>query len=87
MTLLKVLLDWDPPIKVESVPFLNSDLEHLRGKALKRQEDLLNSLYCAYTAAHLWHHREDQSWWQVVKAVSSPDFITIPLNQHGQEPR
>ena len=87
VTLLKGLLDWDPPIKVETVPFLNSDPEHQRGKALKRQEDLLDSLFCAYTAAHLWHHREDRSWWRVVKAAASPDFITVPLSQHVQEPR
>jgi predicted RNase H-like nuclease len=46
---------------------------------MKRQEDLLDALFCAYTALHLWHYREDGSKWRVVKEQHSPDFITVPV--------
>lgn len=77
--LLRSLADQTPSLQAETVPFLTDDVEQLRGKKLKEREDLLDSLFCAYTAAYLWHHRQDQSRWRVVKAADSPDFITIPV--------
>jgi predicted RNase H-like nuclease len=32
------------------------EIEALRGRELKRYEDLLDSLFCAYTMAFCWHH-------------------------------
>lgn len=77
--LLGGLANQAPPLRVESVLFLTDNLEQLRGERLKEREDLLDSLFCAYTAAYLRYHRRDRSRWRVIKAGASPDFITIPL--------
>ena len=77
--LLERLQDRDPTLQAQTVPLLDTDVVHLKGAAMKRQEDLLDALFCAYTALHLWHHREDESKWRVVKEQHSPDFITVPV--------
>ncbi len=79
MSLLERLQDREPALQVRTVSLLDTDVVHLRGAAMKRQEDLLDALFCAYTALYLWHHREDGSKWRVVKEQHSPDFITVPI--------
>jgi predicted RNase H-like nuclease len=44
-------LDGKPVLEV-------ADPHGRRGRALKRVEDLLDSLFCAYTALHLWYWGE-----------------------------
>ena len=78
-TALKELQSQKPPLQIGTIPFLDQDIYSLKGKGLKRQEDLLDAVFCAYTAAHLWHHRRDTSCWRTIKTDSSPDFITVPL--------
>ena len=79
MALLERLQDRAPTLQVQTVPLLDTDVAGLRGAAVKQQEDLLDALFCAYTALHLWHHREDESKWRVVKEQHSPDFIIVPV--------
>lgn len=79
-TLLKSLAD--PPLGLETIRFLDRNVEDLKGKTLKEQEDLLDSLFCSYTAFYLWHHRKIPSRWRVIKAGDSCDFITIPVNSN-----
>jgi predicted RNase H-like nuclease len=44
-------LDGSPTLEV-------ADPRGLRGRALKRVEDLLDALFCAYTALHIWYWGE-----------------------------
>jgi predicted RNase H-like nuclease len=37
------------------IEVLGRDLEPLRGEALKRHEDTLDAIFCAYLAWHCWH--------------------------------
>lgn len=79
MGMLERLQGREPALQVRTVSLFDTDVVHLRGAAMKRQEDLLDALFCAYTALHLWHHREDESRGRVVKEQHSPDFITVPV--------
>ena len=81
VTHLHTLGDRIPPLQIETVPFLYRDISTLKGNALKKQEDLLDALFCAYTALHLWRYREDPSRWRVIRENNCPDFITIPLRK------
>jgi predicted RNase H-like nuclease len=79
VTKLKGLEDREPVLQAGSVSLFDTDIDELKGQALKKHEDLLDALFCAYTALYLWHHRGDESRWRVIKQDDSPDFITIPL--------
>lgn len=78
-TKLKELENREPALQPRSISLLDADVDQLKGHALKQHEDLLDALFCAYTAFHLWHHRDDESRWRVIKQHESLDFITIPL--------
>lgn len=80
VTELKKLENREPSLRVDTIAALfDSDTDQMRGKTLKRHEDLLDTLFCAYVALHLWHHRRRNFKWRVVKVGDNPDFITIPL--------
>jgi len=51
--LLQSLADAEPALRAPEI--LNRDVGGLRGQALKRYEDLLDALFCAYIAFHCWH--------------------------------
>lgn len=79
MGLLKGLSRQVPPLRADTVSMLGEDVTRLKGRpAYKRQEDLLDTLFCAYTALYLWHHRSDPSRWLTVPESGDADFITIP---------
>jgi predicted RNase H-like nuclease len=44
-----------PPLRVPE-EILEVEVERLRGRALKRYEDLLDAITCAYVASYCWHH-------------------------------
>ncbi len=52
------------------------DILALRGGALKQYEDLLDSLFCAYTAAYCWHHGPTH---YVVFGDASQGHILVPV--------
>ena len=52
--LLHSLAGGDPPLRVPE-EILDVEVERLRGYALKRYEDLLDAIICAYTASYCWH--------------------------------
>lgn len=76
---LMELENYKPPLQVDTISMFDSDASHMRGNALKEHEDLLDALFCAYVALHLWHYRNDSSKWHVIRAKDSPDYITVPL--------
>ncbi|MBC7092566.1 DUF429 domain-containing protein [Candidatus Bipolaricaulota bacterium] len=54
--LLRSLREAEPRLEAEAI--LKEDPTGLRGKALKAREDLLDALFCAYIALHLWYWGE-----------------------------
>jgi histidinol-phosphate phosphatase family protein len=52
---LAALVDADPPLRLSS-NVKSMQIEGQRGKAFKEVEDLLDSVVCAYSALHAWHH-------------------------------
>ena len=55
LDLLRSLERREPPMEAE--PLLSRlDIPRLRGRALKRAEDLLDACFCAYIALYIWWH-------------------------------
>ena len=54
--LLRSLARAEPPLHIPE-EILSVDVEKLRGAALKRYEDLLDAITCAYIASYCWHRR------------------------------
>jgi predicted RNase H-like nuclease len=52
--LLRSLAEAEPPLHVPE-EILGVEVEKLRGSALKRYEDLLDAITCAYIASYCWH--------------------------------
>jgi predicted RNase H-like nuclease len=79
MELLRGLSRRVPRLKVDTIRMLAEDLTRLKGQPnYKRQEDLLDALFCAYTALYLWHHRGDPARWRTFPESGDADFITVP---------
>lgn len=55
------------------------DIAGLRGRRLKRYEDLLDSLFCAYTAAYCWYH--GSLYYEVFGTVAD-GHILVPVPPH-----
>jgi predicted RNase H-like nuclease len=53
--LLSSLAKAKPPLHIPE-EILGVKVDKLRGKALKRYEDLLDAVTCAYVASYCWHH-------------------------------
>jgi len=77
--LLRGLANQEPALQTRTIPLFASNIAQLKGSAYKQHEDLLDALFCAYTALYLWHHRHNKARWHVIAQSDSPDFITIPL--------
>ncbi|WP_072620239.1 DUF429 domain-containing protein [Spirulina major] len=71
--LYTVLPRLDPPL-LSPLPAL-PDFAPLTGKALKAIEDQLDSLLCAYIAAHWWYWGRDRNW---VFGTTETGYIVIP---------
>ena len=75
--------DLEPPLAL-SAPLrdlLSTDPDLLRGRALKRHEDLLDAVFCAYLAAYAWYWGSarsrvlgDQSSGEVILPARRPDL-------------
>jgi predicted RNase H-like nuclease len=52
-TYLRALSDSEPSVRLPS-EITNRQVESLRGRALKRYEDLLDAVFCAYIALYCW---------------------------------
>ncbi len=70
-----VLPNLDPPLNLESTP--NVFPRHIphKGKDLKALEDQLDSLICAYVAAHWWFWGQDRNW---VLGDRTQGYIVVP---------
>ncbi len=59
------------------------EIEALRGRELKQYEDLLDSLFCAYTVAYCWHH--GSAHYQVFGNVRDGHILVpVPLHQRAR---
>jgi predicted RNase H-like nuclease len=80
VTELKKLENREPALQADTIAVLSDpDIDQIRGNALKLYEDMLDAVFCAYVALHLWRHREASAKWRVVEAEDNPDYITVPL--------
>lgn len=78
--LLRSLAKRDPPLQAKE--FLSGiSVPGLRGGMLKRVEDLLDALFCAYIALHIWWHGPEG-----YRTFSSENsgFVLVPI-QPGAE--
>ncbi|MDB9494606.1 DUF429 domain-containing protein [Spirulina major CS-329] len=71
--LFTILPTLDPPLLPPFPPL--PDFATLTGKALKAIEDQLDSLLCAYIAAHWWYWGRDRNW---VFGTVETGYIVIP---------
>jgi predicted RNase H-like nuclease len=58
------------------------DIVTLRGHQLKQYEDLLDSLFCAYTMAYCWHHGPEH--YQVFGNIQD-GHILVPIPPQGRQ--
>lgn len=63
----------DPPLNVSPLAALTIPE---RGAALKHLEDRLDSLICAYVAAHWWHWGKQRNW---VLGDRAAGYIVVPV--------
>ena len=69
----------DPPLSIQSLPAIPAT-----GKALKRLEDKLDSIICAYVAAHWWCWGSDRN--QVLGSLQD-GYIVVPCPPSAPEPK
>jgi predicted RNase H-like nuclease len=73
---------------------LEEDLLQLRGRSLKRHEDTLDAIFCAYLAWHCWRWGEERNemfgtladGYIVVPRASRPPRTDSPLPGEGRSP-
>lgn len=77
--ILTVLPTLDPPLVIpaDAIPAIPT-----RGGALKALEDQLDSLICAYVAAHWWYWGAPRNW---VLGNLAEGYIVVPMPGKGEE--
>lgn len=78
--LLASLREREPPLKAEAL-LCQLEIPRLRGAELKRTEDLLDALFCAYIALHIWWHGPEG--YRTFGSENS-GFVLVPI-QPGAE--
>ncbi len=75
--ILDTLPTLEPALNFSSVPLCASFLPEIAatGAALKAVEDQLDSLICAYVAAHWWYWGSDRNW---VLGDATTGYIVVP---------
>ncbi|MEO1447839.1 MAG: DUF429 domain-containing protein, partial [Cyanobacteria bacterium J06635_11] len=68
--ILQQLPQHTPPLIIETLPNIPT-----AGKALKAVEDQLDSIICAYVAAHWWYWGGSQNW---VIGDRASGYIVVP---------
>lgn len=82
LELLRSLADEEPPLRAKSL-LSGIRISALRGRALKRTEDLLDALFCAYIALYAWWHgpRGYRTF-----GDERSGFILVPVRTHDEPP-
>ncbi|MEO0806966.1 MAG: DUF429 domain-containing protein [Cyanobacteria bacterium J06643_4] len=68
--ILTQLSQHEPPLVIDTLPGIPTS-----GKALKALEDKLDSIICAYVAAHWWYWGEQRNW---VMGDRTSGYIVVP---------
>ncbi|MBC7317873.1 DUF429 domain-containing protein [Candidatus Bipolaricaulota bacterium] len=68
---------------LDTAPILSqTEISGLKGRELKAAEDLLDALYCAYIALHLWYWGEEG---YRVFGDEGTGFILVPIRPKGRD--